>query len=107
VETDPAAADTRAGARRAIPVSGLLCGAAVAALLTFWAVLKPPLQAPDEPQHIVRATSMRLTPWAGGVQEFAVDPRHLVTLSWGASPVLDGLIGHPDRYLGRSEVDAL
>ena len=107
--TDRAAAEARAGATRAgqcdqLPSSR---GAPSPALFTVWAVLKPPLQAPDEPQHIVRATSMRLTPWAGGAQEFAVDPRHLVTLSWGASPVLDGLIGHPDRYLARGEVDAL
>jgi hypothetical protein len=95
------------GAARLLWSEGVVAAAAVAALLTAWAVIKPPFQAPDEPQHIMRATSMRLAPWVGGSQYFAVDNRHAVTLTWGVSPVLHGLIGRPDRYLTRAEVEGL
>jgi hypothetical protein len=104
----PPASAAKTGADARSPwFEGAVAAAAVAALLTAWAVIKPPFQAPDEPQHIMRATSMRLAPWVGGSQYFAVDNRHAVTLTWGVSPVLHGLIGRPDRYLTRAEVDAL
>jgi hypothetical protein len=32
--------------------------------LGIWMVLKPPQQAPDEVQHLLRASSVRLQPWA-------------------------------------------
>lgn len=32
--------------------------------LGIWAVLKPPLQSPDEPQHLLRAVSVARQPWA-------------------------------------------
>jgi hypothetical protein len=94
--------DPRLERRAAAGAAGL-----VLAVLGPWTVLKPPLQAPDEPQHIVRATSMRLGPWVGGVQDFVIDTRHLIALSWGPSPILDGLIGRPERYLTREQVSSL
>ena len=32
--------------------------------LGIWVVLKPPHQSPDEAQHLLRASSVRLQPWA-------------------------------------------
>jgi hypothetical protein len=85
----------------------VIVAAASALLLTAWAVIKPPLQAPDEPQHVLRATSVPLAPWVAGVQSFAIDGPHAITLVWGVSPVLHGLIQHRELYLSRDQVEAL
>jgi hypothetical protein len=46
--------------------------------LGIWAVLKPPLQAPDEPQHLLRASSVRLQPWAAKTPDWlTLDPQFL------------------------------
>jgi hypothetical protein len=44
--------------------------------LGIWAVLKPPLQSPDEPQHFLRAESVLLQPWATPTPNvLTLDPR--------------------------------
>jgi hypothetical protein len=50
-----------------------LVGVLVAALLTLWALITPVYQAPDEVQHAMRATSVRLQPWIAGGDHFIVD----------------------------------
>jgi hypothetical protein len=32
--------------------------------LSCWALLRPPFQTPDEPQHHLRTTSILLHPWS-------------------------------------------
>jgi hypothetical protein len=44
--------------------------------LGIWAVLKPPQQAPDETQHLLRAASVPLQPWATRTPNWlTLDPR--------------------------------
>lgn len=46
--------------------------------LGIWSVLRPPFQGPDEPQHLVRANSVSLQPWATRTPDFVTqDPRFL------------------------------
>ncbi len=50
----------------------------VCVYLGMWAVLKPPLQSPDEPQHLIRANSVLLQPWATRTPNWlTLDPRFL------------------------------
>lgn len=86
---------------------GAAAAGAVIGLLIVWAVIKPPLQAPDEPQHMVRAASVRLGPWVDGAQTVPMDARHTPPLLWGDSPILHPLIQHPERFLTRRDVAAL
>mgnify|MGYP006172737477 CR=1 FL=1 len=34
-----------------------------------WAVIRPPLQSPDEPQHLMKANSVWLQPWLNEVPD--------------------------------------
>ena len=86
---------------------GASAACAVVGLLIVWAWIKPPLQAPDEPQHMVRASSVRLGPWVDGGQTVPMDARHTSLLLWGDSPILHPLIQHPERFLTRADVAAL
>jgi hypothetical protein len=81
-ETDAAAAATadattvRTSRWRIGPALGLLV--IVWAYLGIWALLKPPFQAPDEPQHLLRAASVRLQPWASRTPDtLTLDPQFL------------------------------
>jgi hypothetical protein len=56
-----------------------------------WALLRPPLQTPDEPQHLLKATSIRRQPWVGPKGRFALDPRHLNPLGLDVSPGINKL----------------
>lgn len=84
-----------------------LAALATASLLLLWAVAKPPLQAPDEPQHLGRAAAVRLAPWIAGVQSYTVDPSRALTFVWHGPETLHHLIGRPDRFLTRADVAAL
>ncbi len=58
------------GLGRRIAVAAL-----VAAYLTPWGLIKPVLQAPDEPQHLMKANGVRRQPWLTAAAQFEHDPR--------------------------------
>lgn len=82
------------------------------ALLVFvyfaaWALLRPPLQTPDEPQHLMKATSILLQPWQSAPGRFDLDPRFLNPLAHETPHALDKLFFKPYNALTSSEIEGL
>ena len=50
-------------------------GLAVFVYLAGWALIRPPLQSPDEPQHLMKANSVWLQPWLNAVPDRFVPDR--------------------------------
>jgi hypothetical protein len=49
--------------------------AAVFVYLSFWALIRPPFQTPDEPQHFLRTVSILRSPWFADPGRFELDER--------------------------------
>lgn len=77
-------------------------------LLTYfgvWAVLKPPLQAPDEPQHLIRANSVLQQPWVARPDWLRVDARFANPLAiWTPAP-LAALFFRGDHFLTPAQIE--
>lgn len=76
------------------PVSaGRLLGVAVLVFAYFavWALLRPPLQTPDEPQHLLKANAILLQPWRSAPGAFDVDPQRVNPLAWQTPGPIDKL----------------
>lgn len=105
---DSASAEARPlPARR--PVSAreaLAAGLAIFALLTTWALIRPPLQSPDEPHQFLRVTSILGGPWIGGASTLTIDPRFFNPLTWGA-PRLAAITFDAQRPLTHEDLVAL
>lgn len=83
-------------------------GLAVFAYLACWALIRPPLQSPDEPQHLMKANSVRLQPWLNTVPDhFVPDRRYVNPLAWDTPPSLGKLFFQPMNALTAAEVDVL
>jgi hypothetical protein len=68
-------------------VPAWMVGLAVFLYLAFWAVLRPPLQSPDEPQHLMKANSVWLQPWLNDVSDrFLPDRTRVNPLAWPLEP---------------------
>jgi Predicted membrane protein (DUF2142) len=80
--------------------------AGLLALYAAWAVLRPPLQSPDEPQHHARATSIVSTPWIGGAREVSVAAAHRNPLTWTPGR-LHAIIFNTAERLSAADVDTL
>jgi hypothetical protein len=67
-----------------VPAPFVLAGIAVALFLYFscWALIKPPYQTGDEPQHHLRTTSILQHPWFAEPSRFALDRRYLNPLAY-------------------------
>lgn len=76
---------------RAGTASPALVGILVFAYFVGWAALRPPLQTPDEPQHLMRATSILRQPWIGDPRRFPLDPAHLNPLAFDTPVPIDQL----------------
>jgi hypothetical protein len=88
--------------------SAALVALAVFASLAGWAVIRPPLQSPDEPQHLMKANSVRLQPWLNGTADrFVPDRSRVNPLAWQTPFSLDKLFFNPMNALAPREVDEL
>jgi hypothetical protein len=89
-------------------VRAWMVGVAVFVYLAGWALIRPPLQSPDEPQHLMKANSVWLQPWLNGVSDHFVPDRGRVNpLAWETPAVLDKLFFQPLNALSPPDVDAL
>lgn len=82
----------------------LLVLIAVWTYLAMWAVLKPPMQSPDEVQYLVRAQSVLLQPWATGRSQIRVDPRFTNPFANRPPNELGRLFFRGENYLSRADV---
>jgi hypothetical protein len=72
-----------------------------------WALLRPPYQTPDEPQHHIRATSVLRDPWFARPGAWDIDPRFSNPLCYWQPPPLFRLYYNPDYQITRSDVREL
>ena len=85
-----------------------MVGLAVFVYLAGWALIRPPLQSPDEPQHLMKANSVWLQPWLNAVSDrFVPDRGRVNPLAWETPALLDKLFFRPLNALAPCEVDAL
>jgi hypothetical protein len=85
-----------------------MLGLAVFVYLAGWALIRPPLQSPDEPQHLMKANSVWLQPWLNAVPDrFVPDRSRVNPLAWATPVLLDKLFFRPLNALAPGEVDLL
>jgi len=85
-----------------------MVGLAVFVYLAGWALIRPPLQSPDEPQHLMKANSVWLQPWLNAVPDrFVPDRGRVNPLAWETPAILDKLFFRPLNALTPGEVDLL
>jgi hypothetical protein len=73
--------------------------------LSIWAVLKPPLQSPDEVQHLLRASAVRLEPWISSHRDsLLLDPLVVNPLAFAAPPHIGKLFFHNEHHLVPSDI---
>jgi hypothetical protein len=97
---------TTPDARPAMPA--WMVGVAVFVYLSGWALVRPPLQSPDEPQHLMKANSVWLQPWLNAVSDrFVPDRSRVNTLALETPALLDKLFFRPLNALAPGEVDVL
>src|SRR5262249_12553325 len=71
----------------------------------LWALLKPPMQAPDEPQHAVRADSILQQPWATRTPDtLTIDPRFLNPLVYQPPPNLGKIFFNNLKRLSQADI---
>lgn len=99
---------TMAFPRASRPLPPWLLALLVFVWLAWWALLRPPLQSPDEPQHLLKASSVRLQPWFNAVGDrFVPDRRTANPLALDTPFLLDKLFFKPFNALAIPEIDAL
>jgi len=93
-------------ARPAMPA--WMVGVAVFVYLSGWALIRPPLQSPDEPQHLMKANSVWLQPWLNAVPDhFMPDRSRVNPLAWQTPPALDSLFFQPLNALAPADVGVM
>jgi predicted membrane protein DUF2142 len=97
---------TPPASRPAVPA--WLVGLAIFVYLAAWALIRPPLQSPDEPQHLMKANSVWHQPWLNAVSDrFVPDRAFLNPLAWETPAPLDKLFFNPLNAMAPHEVDAV
>ena len=82
--------------------------ALIVTYLALWAVLKPPLQSPDEPQHLLRAAAVWREPWISSSPEWlALEPRLVNPIAAQPPAALGKLFFHGERSLLPQDVSSL
>ena len=81
-----------------------LVASALFAYLSCWALIRPPFQTPDEPQHHLRATSILLHPWFAGPSRFALDARYVSPLAIYQPQPIAKLPFYPNERLTAAEI---
>jgi hypothetical protein len=72
-----------------------------------WALLRPPMVGPDEPQHLMRAMAILKTPWVAHNGTFPHDPRFLNPLALWHPPQLWKVILPSASSMTREDVAAV
>ena len=85
--------------------------AIVAALLGLyfgvWGLLRPPLQTPDEPQHLMKANSILLQPWKSTPGQFDLDRRFVNPLALDTPEPIDKLFFKPFNAMTPADIEAV
>jgi hypothetical protein len=82
----------------------LIVGLLLAGYFGAWALLRPPLQTPDEPQHLLKATSIALQPWVGPPGRFALDAARANPLALDTPAGLDKLFFRPFNAMSAGDI---
>jgi hypothetical protein len=72
--------------------------------LSCWALLRPPFQTPDEPQHHLRTASILLHPWFADPSRFALDARYVSPLTFREPRPIAKLPFYPNERLTAAEI---
>ena len=107
VRLPPRARDAGGGPVAARIAPCLAVFAAVTAYLAIWAGIKPVLQAPDEPQHLMKANAVLRQPWLTAGAQFEHVPRFVNPLPLWTPPVLDRVFFNGQAMLSAADVDLL
>ena len=67
------------------PLALIALAGALFVLFCGWALIRPPFQTPDEPQHHLRMTSILLHPWFAEPNRFELDTRYVSPLATQAA----------------------
>ena len=81
--------------------------AGIVVYLAFWMVLKPVLQSPDEPQHLLRANSVLKQGWRDPPAELKLDPRFANAVVLQPTSALMGLFFDRTHQLDAAQIDEL
>jgi hypothetical protein len=79
-------------------------GALIFTWFALWALLRPPLQTPDEPQHLLKANSILLQPWRSAPGRFDLDPRFVNPLALHTPGGLDKLFFKGVNAMTRDDI---
>jgi hypothetical protein len=100
------AAAPRAGHPPQRRLTTAICGAGVFLYLLAWAVVKPPLQGPDEHTHMIKALSLPAEPWISPDERVPVSSR-LWNPICEPLPQVSRLFAQPQNAFDRGDVAAL
>jgi hypothetical protein len=81
-----------------------LLAAAIFLYLSWWAVLRPPFQTPDERQQHLRITSILLHPWFAEPGRFALDARYVSPLAHNQPRPIEKLPFFPNERVTAPEI---
>lgn len=81
-------------------------GALIFLWFSLWTLVKPILQAPDEPQHVMRAESIARTPWIARDIAIDPDPRTVNALAYDHPAALWNIISHVSTPLTAQDLAA-
>ena len=79
----------------------------LAVYFSGWALLRPPLQTPDEPQHLMKANSILLQPWKSAPGQFDLDRRFVNPLALDTPEPIDKLFFRPFNAMTSDDIEAV
>jgi hypothetical protein len=94
-------AHASASSRRQLALAGL----AIFGWFLAWGAVKPPFQAPDEPQHLLRAEAQPRAPWIMRDARFEHDRRFMNPLALWHPPGVWKIIPHVSAPLTPEDID--
>ncbi|MCC7372477.1 MAG: DUF2142 domain-containing protein [Chloroflexi bacterium] len=102
----PMSPASESGARRSPRWHAWAAAAVSTAIVLPWVVLKPPMQAPDEPAHLARVLAWPQVPWLSASDEVPVLEQRWNPLA-SMPPELAALPFQPDHRLTTAQIAAL
>jgi hypothetical protein len=82
----------------------VVIGGALFVYFAAWAVIRPPFQTGDEPQHLTRATSVLRNPWVTDPGRIDRDPRFINPLTVSEPPATAKLPFRPHNEIAIAEI---
>ena len=86
------------------PLALIAIASALFVYLSCWALIRPPFQTPDEPQHHLRTASILMHPWFAGPSRFALDTRYVSPLTIHEPRPIAKLPFYPNERLTAEEI---